>query len=315
MKVILQIQRTNKGTIPATWPLLLSLLYILLNCHHLHAHQQNALKYNLLSDNLTLLNINQNSSLILHGPDGSFLVGLREESFRQELKNALDKLPPMKYLSHADIKPAEHFRQYGTVLIESGNRQKTLTADSMDSKTQVIDHLFLKPPPIMSINFEGSLTLYLNGEEVRLLQSPFSSSSKQDYFVWFKKNNVIALGPFFEEFRFPTVKHKDKGSVMDTIKSLEYVLGLIDKRTKIISYKGNGSLSSKRALEKYLQLCRDSIAYVRSKIRKGISLELIRKQGLPRKYQHLVGKKNDMKMNGDRWINQIYHSLKQEEYL
>ena len=98
------------------------------------------------------------------------------------------------------------------------------------------------PEALPVITFDDEMTLYLNGEEIRLLHLP-PGHTDGDVVVFFKKANVVCMG---DVFIAPAASFGDRwygGGYLALIGSLEFVLPQIPEDATIVP--GHGKISTR----------------------------------------------------------------------
>jgi cyclase len=109
------------------------------------------------------------------------------------------------------------------------------------------------------ITYDDAVTLYLNGEDIRVQHFP-SGHTDGDSIVFFAKSHVVHMG---EEFvtHFPFVDIEAGGSLNGMTDAVEKVIAQVPADVKVIP--GHGQLSSLDDLRAYLsmlQATRDAVA-------------------------------------------------------
>ncbi|MDQ4123275.1 MAG: MBL fold metallo-hydrolase [Acidobacteriota bacterium] len=155
------------------------------------------------------------------------------------------------------------------------------------------------------ITFEQSISLYMNGEEVRLVHFP-KGHTDGDTVVFFTKSNVVHLGDDFFAGRFPFVDLNSGGSVQGLTANLTSLIGQIPADAKLIP--GHGPVSTLDDLKTYRQTIVETTEIVRRGITGGKNLEQLKKEGLPAKYASW----GTGFIKTDRWIETIFNSYSKQ---
>ncbi|HEX8267275.1 MAG TPA: MBL fold metallo-hydrolase [Pyrinomonadaceae bacterium] len=155
------------------------------------------------------------------------------------------------------------------------------------------------------LTFEQSVTLYMNGEEVRLVHFP-KGHTDGDTVVFFTKSNVVHLGDDFFAGRFPFVDLSSGGSVQGLIANLTNLIAQIPADAKLIP--GHGVVSTLDDLKNYRQTIVETTDIVRQGISGGKTLEQLKKEGLPAKYASWGAGF----IKTDRWIETIFNSYSKQ---
>ena len=123
------------------------------------------------------------------------------------------------------------------------------------------------------VTFNDTLTLHLNGEDIRAVHMPHGHTDG-DAVIWFTKSNVVHMGDDFFNGSFPFVDVDNGGSISGLIANVAKVLETIPNDAKVIP--GHGALSDKAGLRRFLDMLRGTSAAVRKGIAAGKSLEQLK---------------------------------------
>lgn len=123
------------------------------------------------------------------------------------------------------------------------------------------------------LTFNDSVTIHLNGEDVRAIHTPHGHTDG-DSVIWFTKSNVVHMGDQFFNGTFPFVDTENGGSVEGLIANVKKVLETVPKEVKVIP--GHGPLSDTEGLRKYLDVLEKTRAAVRSALAAGKTVEQIK---------------------------------------
>jgi len=158
-----------------------------------------------------------------------------------------------------------------------------------------------RPP---EITFEEEMSLHFNGEEIKLVHYP-KGHSDNDVVVFFTGSNVVHLGDLFNSgtASFPTVDLEAGGSVYGMQKNVEQLIRIIPDKAKIIP--GHYGVSDLTGLKSTYGMLVETIEIVRRKKASGMSLEQIKKEGLPPEYDSWGTGYAD----AGTWIENIYLGL------
>lgn len=109
------------------------------------------------------------------------------------------------------------------------------------------------------VTFRDELTLYFDGETVRIRHLP-PAHTDGDSVVVFEQANVVATGDIFFNGMYPYIDVDSGGSVDGTIDDINRMLPWMDDKTVVIP--GHGAVADKAALVHY----RDMLIAMRDKI-------------------------------------------------
>jgi cyclase len=129
------------------------------------------------------------------------------------------------------------------------------------------------PGALPVVTFNDSLTIHLNGEDVRAVHTPHGHTDG-DSVIWFTKSNVVHMGDQFFNGTFPFVDRDSGGSVRGLIANVDRVLATLPDDVKIIP--GHGPLSDKNGLRNFVAVLKGTSAAVESGIAAGKSVEQLR---------------------------------------
>lgn len=153
------------------------------------------------------------------------------------------------------------------------------------------------------ITFDQSLSVHFNEEEIRAIHYP-RGHTDGDSVIFFTSSKVVHLGDNFFAGAFPFVDLDSGGSVDGLTRNIGEIIGKIPAGAKLIP--GHGPISTIDDLKAYHGMLQETTEIVRQKIAAGQTLEQIKGEGLPAKWQSWGGGfiKTDM------WIETVYRSLR-----
>lgn len=151
------------------------------------------------------------------------------------------------------------------------------------------------------ITFDESLSVHMNGEEIKLLHVP-SGHTDGDSIIFFSGANVVHMGDQFFNGGFPFVDLRSGGTVDGYVRNIGTVLEKLKPGVKIIP--GHGPLATLEDLRTYHQMLVATTGLVQKKIKDGKTLEQSKAEGLPAEFER-YGKGY---INTDGWIETIYKS-------
>jgi len=161
------------------------------------------------------------------------------------------------------------------------------------------------PEALPVITFEDGLSIYFNGEEIRLTHLP-DGHTDGDTAVWFTGSNVLHTGDQYFNRAFPFVDLSSGGSVVGLVQSVEALIPQLPDDIRIIP--GHGALSTKAEYASWLAGVKATAEIVMAKMAAGKSLQDIIGEGLPAEYESW-GKGF---INEAAWITAIYNSTSQK---
>jgi glyoxylase-like metal-dependent hydrolase (beta-lactamase superfamily II) len=151
------------------------------------------------------------------------------------------------------------------------------------------------------VTYDESMTIHLNGEDIRAVHYP-NGHTDGDTVIFFTKANVVHMGDDFFAGRFPFVDLDSGGSVQGMINNSAAILKTIPQDTKVIP--GHGPLSTVADLQAYHDTLQESAKIVQDQMKKGKTLDEIKKAGLPDKFKEW----GSGFIKTDAWIETVYKS-------
>ena len=120
------------------------------------------------------------------------------------------------------------------------------------------------------ITFNDEMTLYLNGQTIRLHHTP-TAHTDGDTFIVFEEANVIHTGDLMFSGNFPFVDITSGGTFAGFIAATETMKSMADENTRIIP--GHGPLSTREDFSKTLTMLDAAVAAVQAEVDAGKTLE------------------------------------------
>lgn len=232
------------------------------------------------------------------GPDGILIVDDQFAPLAGKIETVLKTLNPgqLKFVInthyHGDHTGGNaHFGRQGNIIAQT-NVRKRLGGKPGDSK-----------PELPIITFDDSLSVWFNGEEVRLAHVP-PAHTDSDSLVYFTGANVIHFGDTFFSGRFPNIDLGGGGSVRGYIRNVEEAIRKTPADAKLIP--GHGPLSTVKELKEFHEMLVETGAVVEKAIADGKTLEQAKADGLPEKWKSW----SVPSLNTARWIELLYRGLK-----
>lgn len=239
------------------------------------------------------------------GPEGILIVDDDYKTVSQKLGEALKELgsaTPRFILNthwHGDhTEGNDFFGKQQSVIVAHDNVRKRLLDPPVifGEKTAPYSAHAL---PI--VTYTESMTIHLNGEEIRLVHYP-NGHTDGDTVVFFTKANVVHLGDDFFVGRFPFVDLDSGGSVQGLIRNIDSLIKSLPADAKLIP--GHGPLATIADLKAYHQILVETSKIVQDEMKAGKSLEEIKKAGLPEKFKDA----GSGFIKTDLWIETLHRS-------
>lgn len=232
------------------------------------------------------------------GPDGILIVDDQFAPLAEKIEAALKKLNTgkLKFVLnthyHGDHTGGnKHFGQQAHIIAHS-NVRKRLGGKPTDSK-----------PELPIITFDDSLSVWFNGEEIKLAHVP-PAHTDSDSTVYFTDANVIHFGDTFFSGRFPNIDLGGGGDVRGYIRNVGEAVKKTPSDAKLIP--GHGPLSTVRELKEFHEMLVETSGIVEKAIADGKTLEQVKADGLPAKWKSWEAPT----LKTDRWLEILYRGLK-----
>lgn len=231
---------------------------------------------------------------------------------RAALKGIVDK--PVRFVInthyHGDHTGANaNFAQGGSTVIAQDNVRKRMETDGQGGNAGTLKFDYKASPkeglPILTFNDRA--TVWLNGEEIRAIHFP-AGHTDGDSVIWFVKSNVVHMGDDFVTYGYPFVDVLAGGSVTGIIEGCEKVLATVPKDAKFIP--GHGPLSTAEDIRRFVQTVKDTRAVVAAEVKKGRSLEEIKKANVLAKWNDSLGKGY---LTPEQWVETLYLDITQSK--
>jgi glyoxylase-like metal-dependent hydrolase (beta-lactamase superfamily II) len=158
------------------------------------------------------------------------------------------------------------------------------------------------PEALPVITFDQSLSVFFNGEEIRVMHVPHGHTDG-DSVIFFTKSNVVHMGDQFFNGMFPFIDVNSGGSVDGYAHNVEMAIAKIPADAKIIP--GHGPLATLDDLKKFSQALNETISIIRDKMKAGKTLEQIKAEGLPEKWNSW----GQGFIKTPQWIQIVYQGL------
>jgi glyoxylase-like metal-dependent hydrolase (beta-lactamase superfamily II) len=232
------------------------------------------------------------------GPDGILIVDNQFAPLAEKIESALKQLSPgkLKFVLnthyHGDHTGGnKHFGQQAPIIAHT-NVRKQLGGKPGDSK-----------PELPVITFDDSLSVWFNGEEIKLAHVP-PAHTDSDSIVYFTDANVIHFGDTFFSGRFPNIDLGGGGDVRGYIRNVADALKKTPADAKLIP--GHGPLSTVKELNEFHEMLVETSGIVEKAIVAGKTLDQVKADGLPAKWKSWEAPT----LKTDRWLEILYRGLK-----
>jgi glyoxylase-like metal-dependent hydrolase (beta-lactamase superfamily II) len=134
------------------------------------------------------------------------------------------------------------------------------------------------------VTFDKTLTVHLNGEEIRALHYA-KGHTDGDSIIYFTKSNVVHMGDDFVTYGLPFVDVNSGGSLMGLIDNVEKAMASLPDDVRVIP--GHGPVSTKADVKKFTDMLRDCVALVSAAKKNGQTLAQMKDAKVLAKYEEL----------------------------
>jgi len=232
------------------------------------------------------------------GPDGILIVDDQFAPLAPKIEAALKQLKPgkLKFVLnthyHGDHTGGNKYFGQQAHIIAHTNVRKRLGGKPGDSK-----------PELPIITFDDSLSVWFNGEEIKLVHVP-PAHTDSDSIVHFTDANVIHFGDTFFSGRFPNIDLGGGGDVRGYIRGVADAIQKVPADAKLIP--GHGPLSTVKELKEFHEMLVETSGIVQKAIAAGKTLDQVKADGLPEKWKSWEAPT----LKTERWLEILYRGLK-----
>src|SRR5215813_11681525 len=187
---------------------------------------------------------------VLSGPDGVFMVDAQFAPLSEKIMAAVKQISDgrIRFLVNTHVHGDhtggnENFGKLGVTILSRPQLRARLARPSPAANGTT-------PPPapapaLPMITYDAPTTVYMNGEEIRLIPIP-AAHTDGDTMVRFPGPDVIMTGDFYRSIQFPNIDRANGGSLNGMIDGLKAIVDLAGPNTKIIP--GHGPIVDKTAV-------------------------------------------------------------------
>jgi cyclase len=233
-----------------------------------------------LGDGLYMLQGRGGNIGVLAGEDGVFVIDSQYADMAPGILNAINEIAGEKprYLVnthwHGDHTGGNAIiGETGTTIIAHQGVRDRVTFDvTRDFFGQEATTPASPPEAWPVITFSEEMTLYLNGQTVRLIHTP-TAHTDGDTFIYFEEADVLHTGDLMFSGMFPFVDITSGGSFLGFTAASQAMADMITEDTRIIP--GHGPLSSKSDINDIVEMLEGTMAAVQAEIDAGKDLEAV----------------------------------------
>ncbi len=251
------------------------------------------------------------------GPDGVLIVDDQFAPLAPKIREALGKLARGKVKTKGQVAVEyvlnthwhlDHtggnavFGREGRIVAHSHVRTRLASEQHMDIMGRQESYPAAPKEALPVITFDQGLSLFFNGEEIRLTHMP-SGHTDGDVVVHFTGSNVMHLGDLFTGDKFPYIDLENGGSLEGCLRNVEQLLRTLPAGVKIMS--GHRAVMGRADLELFARMLRDTVTLVKGALAAGKTLEQVKAEGMPAEYATW----GDAFVKTDAWLTLAYQSL------
>jgi cyclase len=231
------------------------------------------------------------------GPDGLLIVDDEFAPLAEKIEAALKQLNAgkLKFVLnthfHGDHTGSNaHFGRLAPIIAQTNVRK------------HLVGNKQTPPEALPVVTFDDALSVYFNGEEIKILHVP-NGHTDSDSIILFTKSNVVHMGDQFFNGRFPNIDLGGGGDVRGYIRNVEHAIQTIPQNAKIIP--GHGPLGTLEDMKKFHDMLIATSGIVEKQIAAGKTLEQVKSEGLPKEWKSWEAPTP----NEGRWIEILYRGL------
>lgn len=271
---------------------------------HFPQTQDITVKTTKVSGNVYMLQGRGGNVGALVGMEGILIIDDDYKVVSEKLRDALKQLgaaSPKFILNthwHGDHTEGNEFFGKESIIVAHANVRKRLLDPPVIFGESVKPYA---PHALPIITYTQSMSLYMNGEEIRAVYYP-NGHTDGDTVVFFKNAKVVHLGDDFFVGRFPFVDLDSGGNVNGLIHNIAAIITAAPPDAKLIP--GHGAVSTVDDLKAYYRMLVETSDIVQDAMKAGKSLADIKKAGFPERFKEA----GSGFIKADQWIETIYRS-------
>ncbi|MFC4701683.1 MBL fold metallo-hydrolase [Glaciecola siphonariae] len=230
------------------------------------------------------------------GADGVLMIDDQYAPLAQKITNAISELTdaPKRFV----INTHYHGDHTGSNAFFAENEGVTIFAHE-NVRIRLASGEDVNKAMLPVVTYQDGVKFHLNNETIHVFHLA-DGHTDGDSAVWFEQPDVLHTGDLFFKDMFPYIDLGAGGTVSGYIQSVETLLSKIDDDTKVIP--GHGSLANKADLQRFVNMIKETHAFVQSKKAEGLSEQAVLDAGLPEQWDSWAWRF----ITEERWIKTLY---------
>jgi len=230
------------------------------------------IKVHEIAENLHYLEGRGGNIGVLTGDDGVVLIDDQFAPLTEKIVAAVESVSDgeILYVINTHVHPDhtggnENFGNLGVPILAHDNVRLRLTRGIRGGP----------PAPAAAlpvITFSESTTLFLNGEEIRVVKVP-NAHTDGDSVIHFVNADVIHAGDVYRTTGYPRIDADNGGAAAGTIEALDAIIEMSGPNTKILP--GHGVLSTPDDVREFRDMVAAVYERVKPMVEEGMSLEQV----------------------------------------
>jgi len=193
------------------------------------------------------------------GPDGLLIVDDQYADLAEKIAASLADIS--KEQTRYVINTHFHGDHTGSNAFFSKHKNATIFAHE-NVRVRLSSGEETDPAMLPVVTYEKGVKFHMNGDTVHVFHLA-NAHTDGDSAVWFEQPDVMHTGDLFFKDWFPFIDLNSGGSVVGYIAAVETLLGMIENDTKVIP--GHGALANKADYARFLDMIKQTYAYVQAK--------------------------------------------------
>ena len=273
---------------------------------------QEAIVMTKLSENLYKVCASDFVNLVVFlGVEGALLVDTGFDETAEDIMAKLKELgmSEIKYIinTHSDydhIAGNRRLKKDACVLSHMNCRSQLMEYAAPDFDIPFDKALFRAALP--TISFEDPVSLFFNGEEIRIFPM-IGGHTDEDVIVHFKKAGVVCLGDMIMPGSFPVVKRNNGGDPITLSKKVGELIAMFPSETSFVVGHGEQNMT-KEELISYHEMLTSTIAVVETALKNDLSVDEMKRKKILKDWSRYSDSTIE-ETTAETWIETVYASL------